>query len=110
MTKTDRTDVNASQLRAFLEIRHGAPAMTWRNQFALACWLYFTGQARAADKILTEVVETVREYGNHAYLDALYKEAKRNPLSLAVSVGPHSELISMFKEAVCAAESGQAKK
>jgi len=88
--------VEAHELRAMLEKRHGDLAMHWCDQFALGCWLYYTGHARAGRKIVGEVLSTVRARGNQRYLDSVSDEAARAPAALAISVWPHEELVALF--------------
>lgn len=89
--------VDAHKLRDLLEKRHGEPAMHWRDQFALGCWLYYTGHAKAGRKVIREVLSTVRAKGNQSYLDAVAEEAARAPVELARSVWPHVELVDLFE-------------
>lgn len=97
MGKTAIEPVEAHELRAMLESRHGELAMHWCDQFALGCWLYHTGHARAGRKIVSEVLSTVRARGNQRYLGAVSEEAARAPAPLAISVWPHQEVVALFE-------------
>ena len=96
MKKAGIAPVEAHELRAVLEKRHGDLAMHWCDQFALGCWLYYTGHARAGRKIVGEVLSTVRARGNQRYLDSVADEAARSQAARALSAWPHQELVSLF--------------
>lgn len=97
MEKAGIEPVEAHELRALLEKRHGDLATHWCDQFALGCWLYHTGHARAGRKIVGEVLSTVLAWGSQRYLDAVSEEAARAPVPLAISVWPHQELVALFE-------------
>jgi hypothetical protein len=97
MPTNTSTGIEAHDLRALLEKKHGEPAMHWRDQFALGCWLYHTGHDKAGRKVVREVLSTVRAKSNHKYLDTVENEAAINPVQLAQSVWPHVEILELFE-------------
>ncbi len=100
MSNKPTVTIDAHRLRALRENHHGEPVMHWLDQFAPGCWLHHTGHERAGRKIVDEVLSTVRAHGNQQYLDAVAAEAARNPVPLALSIWPHSEVLELFETAV----------
>jgi hypothetical protein len=88
---------DACELNRLLEAHHGATAMQLCDQFALGCWLYYTGHKRAGDKIVKDVISTVRSPRTNRYLDAVEKAASDRPARLALSVWPHPEICELFE-------------
>lgn len=94
--KSDALSTDASQLRALLEAKHGAPAMHWKDLFALGCWLYHTGHDTAGYKMVKEVLSTVHASGSNQYLDAVSKGVVHDPTAFALSIWAHNEIVELF--------------
>lgn len=92
--------MNAEKLQYLIEQTHGKQAQTYKNMFAMGCWLHLTGHERAGRKLVKEVVDTLPATGNRMYFAELHECMAGHELDWATQIQASQEINELFETAV----------
>lgn len=92
--------MNAEKLHLLIEQTHGKQAQTYKNMYAMGCWLHLTGHERAGRKLVKEVILSLPAAGNKMYFAELHEGMAGHEIDWAAQIQASQEINELFETAV----------